>query len=982
MVASSVAGKGGKQPRNREEVINTQLAILISRLGVTADAETIHVHGKHRPDVLFQLRGLRVVIEGKYSDHPGAEDVVLNDARKRVRSGIAHIAAAVVYPLPLQTTPTAKILGVLEKATLRFRIVAETHESAGWFEGTPASLMDALRRAQEALTKDDIVEQTAKSLSDRLEGVAKLWMGQHGACDRLSNILGIMAPKKEQPDKAAERRETAAKVSALVLANAFIFQEQLAASDRRAKSLRNLDKEKDLVALVSQHWTWVWKKINYVPIFQLGERILTELPSSPNSTTAVRGLLHEAQAICAQQAALRHDLMGRIYHWLLHHAKYLGTYYTSTSAATLLLKLAFGLPWKQDFGDPIELAKFKAADLACGTGTLLMACAQALADAYIRLRAESDHSLAPEDLQTLHRALMENVLHGYDVLPSAVHLTASTLAMLAPEVAFHNMNLFVMPLGKDGATARLGSLDFLDSAAINTQIALDYSQAEIVRKSASASYETQAEVPRLDLCVMNPPFVRSVYGNLLFGSLPDERDDLQKELSRRTRALGISATAGLGAVFVSLADKHVKPGGRIAFVLPITLATGEAWSATRKLIADKYHLEVVVTSHDAERPNFSENTDLSELLFIARRLEGKERPGATAYVNLWRNPRSIYEALDLATRIEGILKVLAGKPGESRVIRTKTATLGEVTSLPASTSNDNWTGALFAQSFLMRVHWILNAKAELRLPGEANGHHLKLCRLDDLGRLGYDARDIFDAFAVDKTAAEWSPYPGFWDHDAQKVRTIAQKPNASLLARTEPLPGRKLKSAKDVWKKSGRILFVSRLWPVTHRVIAIGMNKATLGNTWWGFDDSGLSEQYRKALLLWLNGTLSIRSYFGRRAITRSAWMQMKKPAWASMPVLDVRALSKTALATLAEAYDRLAEKDLAPIAELDADPVRCEVDATLCKVLRLPSLAPIRELLAREPGLTARDIVSQSIEQLPLAAEEPARYEQGDADE
>ncbi|HEX2244597.1 MAG TPA: hypothetical protein VHK27_15385, partial [Gammaproteobacteria bacterium] len=25
-------------------------------LGVTADAETIHVHGRHRPDVLFELR--------------------------------------------------------------------------------------------------------------------------------------------------------------------------------------------------------------------------------------------------------------------------------------------------------------------------------------------------------------------------------------------------------------------------------------------------------------------------------------------------------------------------------------------------------------------------------------------------------------------------------------------------------------------------------------------------------------------------------------------------------------------------------------------------------------------------------------------------------------------------------------------------------------------------------------------------------------
>ena len=46
------------EQRNREEVVNTQLAVLISTLGVTADAETILLHGTHRPDVLFQLRGI------------------------------------------------------------------------------------------------------------------------------------------------------------------------------------------------------------------------------------------------------------------------------------------------------------------------------------------------------------------------------------------------------------------------------------------------------------------------------------------------------------------------------------------------------------------------------------------------------------------------------------------------------------------------------------------------------------------------------------------------------------------------------------------------------------------------------------------------------------------------------------------------------------------------------------------------------------
>ena len=279
-------------------------------------------------------------------------------------------------------------------------------------------------------------------------------MGQSGACDRLSNILGISIAKGEKSEKAEERRETAAKVSALVLANALIFQEQLAATDGRITPLRKLEKDKDIMGATAKHWRWIWEEINYVPIFQIGERVLEELPTSSNTERPLRALLIEAKSICSEQAALRHDLMGRIYHWLLHHAKYLGTYYTSIPAATLLMKLALAAEWKQDFGDPSELAAFKVADLACGTGTLLMAAAQAFLDVYIRRRAASGRSLEAHDLSTLHKALMENMLHGYDVLPSAVHLTASTLALLAPEVAFRRMNLYVMPLGMDQAQAR------------------------------------------------------------------------------------------------------------------------------------------------------------------------------------------------------------------------------------------------------------------------------------------------------------------------------------------------------------------------------------------------------------------------------------------------------------------------------------------------------------------------------------------------
>ena len=932
--------------RHREETLNTQLAILLARFGLDADAETIQAGGRERPDVLFNWRGLRVVIEGKFADHANARNVVLGDARGRVQRGIAHIAAAVVYPSKLRQTPTPTLLDRLEQAVLAYRIVTESEETA-WFEGAPASLLDTLRRAQETMVQDDLVARTAQSLAERLNGVALWWMGQPGACDRLADLLDMPAPKGETPDQTEGRRTTAAKVSALVIANALIFQEQLAMTDGRIMPLGKLENQPDIVGAARAHWQSIWRGINYVPVFQLGERVLEELPASPYTLAAFQSLLQEAQAICTHQAALRHDLMGRIYHWLLHHAKYLGTYYTSVSAATLLLKLALSRAWNRDFGDPTQLAEFKVADLACGTGTLLMAAAQALTDAYILARASTQRSLTTADLQILHRALMENVLHGYDVLPTAVHLTASTLALLAPEITFARMNLYVMPLGVDGGTPRLGSLDFIGRDVVRTQITLDRSQAEILRADAGQTQAISATVPKLDLCIMNPPFVRSVGGNLLFGSLPDERGVLQNELKKRVRNIPANITAGLGAVFVALADQHLKLGGRLAFVLPHALASGEAWGSTRQLLADRYHLEIVVSSHDADRSNFSENTELSELLFIARKRLNGEAAAATTYINLWCNPTHIFEALDLAERMKNL---------SEGTIHSLSGSLGEAFTLPAATGEQHWHGAMFARSDLAKAFLALQ-QGQMTLLGTKQA--IALCPLQDLGQLGYDRRDIHDAFTVSDDA--WSLYPAFWNHDADKIRTLRQQENAWLHPRSRAAKSRPLKNADQVWSMAADLLLVERLRTNTHRLLAVGFDQPVVGNTWWAFK-TDLSPERRKALLLWLNSSPSLLIFFGYRVVTQGVWMQMKKPAWVAMPVLDVRALNDAQVTSLAAAYDALCDRELRALAQLNVDLVRRAMDEALSTALGLPDLSPLREMLAREPGLTGKSAINRPV--------------------
>ena len=159
--------------------------------------------------------------------------------------------------------------------------------------------------------------------------------------------------------------------------------------------------------------------------------------------------------------------------------------------------------------------------------------------------------------------MVEQALHGYDVQLSAVHFAATSLAMLNPDIQFDRMNLYVMPLGSEGSNVSLGSLDFLGENEAAVQFALSSDNTGVATRDAArvsgggsrgAEEGVIATLPELDLAIMNPPFTRSVGGNLLFGSLPpEERQKLQAELSRRLKSRQATATAGLGAAFVAAA---------------------------------------------------------------------------------------------------------------------------------------------------------------------------------------------------------------------------------------------------------------------------------------------------------------------------------------------------------------------------------------------------------------------------------------------
>jgi hypothetical protein len=190
-------------PRQREEVINVLLAECICESGMNAAPETIERARGGMPDVIVSFRGLRCVIEGKYSDVNNARDIVLGDATSRVEAGIAHMAIAVVYPAELRTTAFADVKDALRDSRLEVAIVSEAGPG-GFRIGNVGDILDDLRRSYDMVANDDVVARSVELLERGMRDVIQVLTYHPAACDNLALLLGVYEPPQETRAEVGE----------------------------------------------------------------------------------------------------------------------------------------------------------------------------------------------------------------------------------------------------------------------------------------------------------------------------------------------------------------------------------------------------------------------------------------------------------------------------------------------------------------------------------------------------------------------------------------------------------------------------------------------------------------------------------------------------------------------------------------------------------------------------------------------------------
>ena len=694
--------------------------------------------------------------------------------------------------------------------------------------------------------------------------------------------------------------------------------------------------------------------VNFWPIFHVAKELVLQIPAS----TANNILEQMAATADGIMQAIRHnDIAGTLFQKLIADRKTLKTYYTMPEATTLLAHLA--VPDNLDWSRLETLRRYRIADYACGSGGIMLASYQ---------RVRELHRLHGGNPDEHHAHMMKESLTACDIMPAAVHLTASLLSSVAPTIPYEGTRCILFPFGGQRETDKngqlvidangnplkktnskgtpivsLGSMTLLNLSGPVVQAVLPPDeQAALSAHGQRRSIEVIMSPINQSLVAMNPPFTKPTkhapFGSTdhveprnpafaAFGTTEDE----QKEMKRLERKLGKSTisdgNAGLGTTFTAIADNMVASGGRIALILPTSAMMGGSydtkknqaysWQNLRNLLHDQY-TEIVVVSiaqPDKKSSAFSADSDYADCMVIATRNRTGEQSSKRAhFVNLKACPASKLEAQETARAIKQAVANTVVPQTSSRII-IGDDDIGFVTCEDIN-RNSKWTTLRISDSTIVERAKKL-ASGQLHLPQRAETIDVPITKAGNITKVGPIHRDITgrgtSPFRKLDSDSSNNEYPMLWNHPKKAKKGEKAKPQQNRML-TEPDSRGEVKknherAAEEMWTEYATHLHINADFQFNANATAASFTqRVSLGGRSWPTLIAA-SEQYEKALCVWLNSTLGIISYWMESNRNQNGRGGITVTAIQDIPILDITKLSQSQLESATRIFDDLQRK-------------------------------------------------------------------------
>ena len=606
---------------------------------------------------------------------------------------------------------------------------------------------------------------------------------------------------------------------------------------------------------------------------------------------------------------------------------------TAEFLACLTIRDRTGEPGAIAWGDPALGRRVRIADTACGTGTLVRA-------GYRQIR--NLHERHGGNVGDLHRDFMERGVVAVDISAIAAHLTATSLSAMEPFVPYGDVQIGCVPVG---GPDRTGSLEFLAADEVGDLFQRSFKAScgrEDKERVTSASLPSQS----LDFFLANPPYSRTRGGQSLFdvAGLPDaERKAMQRRaqiLGRRTCA---NLSAGLATFFLAMADRKLRVGGRLGFVLPLTMASAQSYRSARRMIERRYTnvIALTVAGGAVGDESLSSDTGLSEMLLVAQKgPPERTAPTPVLCVNLDRGLAEIGHARETARAVGAALdRHPEAEQGEVRVGGQR---LGTWVRRRDTGTGDPWSelGAAHSDLAVAAAKLARGALVDFRT-GQSTPLPVPMVALEEcfevgpthhcIGHLvGNEPIGAFEFHPLDEQCPEAS--------DSSLWKASAKEQNGLLIQATHrgldpPSPDREQQARMRA--KASTLFYARNLrWTSQALLVAATEHRAMGGRAWTALlhDDRNLL----KAFALWANSTLGLIVHWTQggkqqpgRALTQVGTIR-------TMPVPDLARLPPERLQEASHEFDRLKRRRLLPACQAHADPIRTRLDDAVLALLGL----------------------------------------------
>ena len=844
----------------------------------------------------------------------------------------------------------------------------------GFLRGDTVDLVNFIKPAS---IPEDIVNQAADALTQGTNAAAAILMRYSATRYNFGAKLGEQlhqpwpdpydAVNGKQAKADEDARTQTAKMCATMLINALAYQQNLSGHHSEIEDLQTVQRRDGDHVLNKGILLDQWEKIldiNYWPIFHIAQELLLDLPMDAVAAM-LPGMLATADRM--QPAMRQNDIAGIVFQRLIADRKTLKTYYTRPESAVFVAHL--GVHDDLDWSDPEVVKDYRIADYACGTGGLVLAAYQRVRDLH------RSHGGSPDKL---HSHMMEESLTACDIMPAAVHLSSSLLSSVAPGEDYRGTRNILYPFGgvrsADGElerdcngnpVVRLGALDLLDLCSTKQQVVLPLDERMALGSNGRRrAMEVEMAPASQDLVIMNPPFTRHTGEGARFTAFGTS-DEEQRAMHRREREIGAETiadwNAGIAMSFAAIADNMVKPGGRIALILPLSAAVGGShngskalsWQKLRALLAECYRDITVVSISASGRPGFafSAETNIGEVVITGTRVKDGEVPKATAhFVNLKKRPDNGLEAQEIARALRAMLADLT-EPDDQVPIIIGSDEVGFV-SLQNIDPHRKWSAVRLADGVMyQRVKQL--TQGSFNLPYRVDAARLPITRLGDIGQVGPHHRRYTGTFDLSDGCPVDTEYPFLWNRDFKTQFSMLLNPDRSgRLRESERVDGIRYWSYASHLHISADITFNAN-----STVAAYTQRISGGGSSWLSFKME--STDYERASCAWFNSTLGLMCYWIDSNRTQAARGRTTLSAIPNIATLDVRQLSDTQLAAAVAIFDDLCRERMLPANEAYRDPVRHEIDRRfLVDVLGLgeesvEQLAILRNQWCAEPTVT-----------------------------